>query len=133
MSEYLVKSNLRKTEWQIGSQVRQHQLICDERENDAGPNPVEYLCIAVNSCIAMSAGMVAKSRHLDISNIHLENYASTKDLGQGKSVVATMKIKIFFDTSLNHDQQAKFLAHTLRVSTVYQTLLKAVQIKVELA
>lgn len=133
MSEYLVKSSLTKTEWQIISRIRKHELVCDDRQGDAGPNPVEYLCTAVNSCIVMSAGMVAKSHHLDVRNIHVQNQAISKDLGRDESVVANMRIKVFFDSSLDHDQQEKYLAHTLRVSTVYQTLLKAIQIKVELA
>ncbi len=133
MSNYLVKTKLGEQEWQLINQVRTHQFICDDREYDAGPNPVEYLCGSVNSCIAMSAGMVAKSHHLDVSDFHLENRAETKDLGHGKSVVSNMKIKVFFTSSMAKENKEKFLAHVLHVSTVYQTVKQAVDIKVELA
>ncbi|GMM17963.1 OsmC family protein [Lactobacillus amylovorus] len=135
MSEYLVKSKLEGTEWQIANQTREHEFICDDndKEHDKGPNPVEYLCGSVNSCIVMSAGMVAKSHGLDVKNFRVENNAKTESLGHGKSVVTEMNIKVFFDSEMSKDEKEKFLAHTLHVSTVYQTVKEAVKIYVELA
>ena len=135
MSEYLVKSKLEDTEWQIANEVRDHVFICDDnsKEYDKGPNPVEYLCGSVNSCIVMSAGMVAKSHGLDVKNFRVENNAKTENLGHGKSVVTEMNIKVFFDSEMSKDEKEKFLAHTLHVSTVYQTVKEAIKIYVELA
>ncbi|MCI1911216.1 MAG: OsmC family protein [Lactobacillus amylovorus] len=135
MSEYLVKSKLEGTEWQIANQAREHEFICDDndKEHAKGPNPVEYLCGSVNSCIVMSAGMVAKSHGLDVKNFRVENNAKTESLGHGKSVVTEMNIKVFFDSEMSKDEKEKFLAHTLHVSTVYQTVKEAVKIYVELA
>ena len=135
MSEYLVKSKLEDTEWQIANQAREHKFICDDsdKEHDQGPNPVEYLCGSVNSCIVMSAGMVAKSHGLDVKNFCVENNAKTENLGHGKSVVTEMNIKVFFDSEMSKDEKEKFLAHTLHVSTVYQTVKEAIKIYVELA
>lgn len=135
MSEYLVKSKLEGTEWQIANQTREHEFICDDndKEHDKGPNPVEYLCGSVNSCIVMSAGMVAKSHGLDVKNFRVENNAKTESLGHGKSVVTEMNIKVFFDSEMSKDEKEKFLAHTLHVSTVYQTVKEAIKIYVELA
>ena len=135
MSEYLVKSKLEDTEWQIANQAREHEFICDDndKKHDKGPNPVEYLCGSVNSCIVMSAGMVAKSHGLDVKNFRVENNAKTENLGHGKSVVTEMNIKVFFDSEMSKDEKEKFLAHTLHVSTVYQTVKEAIKIYVELA
>ena len=135
MSEYLVKSKLEDTEWQIANQAREHEFICDDNdeEHDKGPNPVEYLCGSVNSCIVMSAGMIAKSHGLDVKNFRVENHAKTENLGHGKSVVTEMNIKVFFDSEMSKDEKEKFLAHTLHVSTVYQTVKEAIKIYVELA
>ena len=135
MSEYLVKSKLEDTEWQIANQAREHEFICDynDKEHDKGPNPVEYLCGSVNSCIVMSAGMIAKSHGLDVKNFRVENHAKTENLGHGKSVVTEMNIKVFFDSEMSKDEKEKFLAHTLHVSTVYQTVKEAIKIYVELA
>lgn len=135
MSEYLVKSKLEDTEWQIANQAREHEFICDgnDKEHDKSPNPVEYLCGSVNSCIVMSAGMIAKSHGLDVKNFCVENNAKTENLGHGKSVVTEMNIKVFFDSEMSKDEKEKFLAHTLHVSTVYQTVKEAIKIYVELA
>ena len=134
MSDYLVKSKLENTEWQIENQVRDHAFICDtnDSDHDAGPNPVEYLCGSINSCIVMSAGMLTKAHGLDVKNFRVENYAKTEKLGHGKSVVTEMTIKVLFDSQMTKEEKAKFLAHTLHVSTVYQTLKEAIKIYVEL-
>ena len=123
MSDYLVKSKLEDTEWQIKSDARDHSFICDVSDDkyNAGPNPVEYLCGSVNSCIEISAGM-----------IRIENQAKTEKLDHGKSVVTEMKIKVFFDSDMTRAEKEEFLAHSLHVSTVYQTLKEAIKIYVEL-
>lgn len=134
MSEYLVKSKLKDEEWQIANQVRDHVFICDDNseEHDKGPNPVEYLCGSVNSCIVMSAGMITKAHGLNVKNFHVENYAKTENLGHGKSVVTEMKIEVFFDSDMTKLEKEKFLSHVLHVSTVYQTIKEAIKIYVEL-
>lgn len=132
MSQYLMKTKLGQQEWQLINQVRDHTFICDDQGHDAGPNPVEYLCASVNSCIAMSAGMVAKAHHLNIQDFRLENRAETKKLGHGKSIVAQMKITVFFTSDMNQEDKENFLAHVLHVSTVYQTVKNALPITVKL-
>lgn len=132
MSEYLVKSHLGDKEWQIFNKTRNHEFVCDTVENNEGPNPVEYLAASVNSCIVMSAGMVAKSHQFDVKNFRVENSSETKDLGHGKSVVSEMNIKVHFDSEMSSSEREKFLAHVLHVSTVYQTVKQAVDITVEL-
>lgn len=135
MSDYLVKSKLENKEWQIANQVRNHTFICDDngKGHDAGPNPVEYLCGSVDSCIVMSAGMLIKAHQLNVKNFRVENYTKTENLGHGKSVVTEMQIKVFFDSDMSQEEKEKFLAHILHVSTVYQTVKEAIKIYVELA
>lgn len=133
MTKYLAKAHLNGHEWQIVNQIRNHQFICDDAAHNAGPNPVEYLCGAVDSCITMSAGMIIKEHKMDIKNFRLQNEAQTRDLGHGESIVTAMKIKLFFESTLTKEQQEQFLKHVLRVSTVYKTLAQAIEIKVELA
>ena len=69
---------------------------------------------------------------LDVKNFRVENQAKTENLGHGKSVVTEMKIKVFFDSAMTRVEKEEFLAHTLHVSTVYQTIKAAVKIYVEL-
>jgi uncharacterized OsmC-like protein len=136
MSEYKVTSNLGDQEWQIKNQARQHSFMCDdihEDGTDAGPNPVEYLTGAVNSCITMSAGMVIKSRQLPIKDFQLTTTAITKDLGHSRSIVDSMAIEVGMTTDLPADEQQAFVDHVLDVSTVYQTVAKAVEMTVTIA
>lgn len=133
MSDYQVKTDLQKEEWQLKNQARGHVFFADDIKDDhtdAGPNPVEYLTGAVNSCITMSAGMIIKSRKYDIHNFKLDTTATTKDLGHGKSIVTKMVINAHFDTSMTPQEQQDFMDFTLHVSTVYQTLAQSVEMEV---
>lgn len=40
---------------------------------NVAPNPVEYLAGAVNSCISISAGMIANVHHLDVKISKLQH------------------------------------------------------------
>ena len=97
-----------------------------------GPNPVEYLCGSVNSCIVMSAGMITKAHQLDVKNFNVKNYAKTEKMGYGKSVVTEMRIEVSFDSEMSKEEKEEFLAHVLHVSTIYQTIKEAIKIYVEL-
>jgi uncharacterized OsmC-like protein len=131
MSDYHVTADLTDQEWRIANKAREYSFICDDMQT--APNPVEYFVGSIDSCITMSAGMVAKSHDLDVRNFHLDTKAQTKDLGHGLSKVVAMKITVSFDSSMSQEEKEKFLAHTLHVSTVYQTVKDALPIEVELA
>lgn len=131
MTEYIVKSHVGDKEWQVFNQTGDLEFISDE--NQTAPNPVEYLTGAVNSCISISAAMVIKTHRLDVKNFRLENQAITEKLGHGKSIVSTMKIKVSFESeSMDDKQRQDFLDHVLHVSTVYQSVKDALNIKVKL-
>lgn len=136
MSEYKVTTCLGDSEWAIKNQAREHTFMCDTIKSDgqeAGPNPVEYLTGAVNSCVTMSAGMVIKSHQLAIKNFHLTTSATTKDLGHSQSIVTKMHLQVAMDTDLSKEEQQSFVDHVLAVSTVYQTVAKAVAMTVTIA
>ena len=62
----------------------------------------------------------------------MTNQAITTKLGHGKSVVSEMLITVSFDSSMSKEEKQDFLAHTLHVSTVYQTVSQSIKIYVEL-
>ena len=130
MTKYTVKSELTGTPWQIENRTKKHKFIVDE--SASGKNPVEYLAGAVNSCISISAGMIANVHHLDVKNFKVTNQAITTKLGHGKSVVSEMLITVSFDSSMSKEEKQDFLAHTLHVSTVYQTVSQSIKTYVEL-
>lgn len=136
MSEYQVHTDLQHEEWQLKNQARGHVFFVDDIKKDgtdAGPNPVEYLTGAVNSCIAMSAGMVSKSHHYEIHHFYLDTTATTQNLGHGKSIVTKMVINVHFDAHMTPAEKQNFIDHTLHVSTVYQTVAQSVEMEVNLA
>lgn len=136
MEKYIVNSELQDGTIQVDSKVRSHKLISDEimaeGGEDAGPNPVEYLGTAVNSCIAISAGDIAKANTQTLQNFHVENHVETKKLPHSStSVVSKMVIRVSFD-GIPEDKKQEFLSHTLHVSTVYKTLAKVIEMDVKL-
>ena len=131
MSEYVVNSEYSGEPWGIENGTQSYTFMADE-DKGKGPNPVEYLAGAVNSCISISAAMLAQHRKLDVHNFKIKNTAHTRKLGLGKSDVDTMKLEISFDTNMNEAEKAKFIKRTLEVSTVYQTVSKAVDIEIEI-
>lgn len=136
MSEYEVTTDVQKEEWQLKNQARHHIFFADEPQEDgtdAGPNPVEYLTGAVNSCIAMSAGMIIKSRKMAVNHFRVTTQATTKDLGHAQSIVSQMVINISFNSSLTDQEKQDFVDFILHVSTVYQTVSKSVKMKVNIA
>lgn len=132
MSKYEVKTEIGKKEWQLINHARDHEFICDTVEQNAGPNPVEYLSGAVNSCIAMSAAMIIKKHQMEIKNFVVHTTAITEDLGHAKSDVVAMKIRVSFDSPMSGEEKERFLNKVLHVSTVYQTLQKEVMMDVKL-
>lgn len=133
MSEYRVVTDLQAEEWQLKNQARGHVFFADDLKDDgtdAGPNPVEYLTGAVNSCIAMSAGMIIKSKKYAVENFRVSTKAVTKDLGHAQSVVDQMTIEISFDSSMTPEEKQKFVDFVLHVSTVYQTVSQSVKMTV---
>ena len=130
MADYRVSSHLTDRPWQIVNQAREYSFTCDDMTT--APNPVEYFTGAVNSCIAMSAGMVAKRHDLDVRDFRFDTEAETKNLGHGLSKVVAMKVKVSFSSDMDKEEQQKFLDHVLHVSTVFQTVKDAVPIEVTL-
>ena len=96
MTKYTVKSELTDTPWQIENRTKKNKFMADESASgkNVAPNPVEYLAGAVNSCISISAGMIANVHHLDVKNFKVTNQAITTKLGHGKSVVSEMLITV---------------------------------------
>ena len=134
MTKYTVKSELAGTPWQIENRTKKYKFIVDESASgkNVAPNPVEYLAGAVYSCISISAGMIANVHHLNLKNFNQTNQTSTTKLGHGKSVVSEMLITVSFDSSMSKEEKQDFLAHTLHVSTVYQTVSQSIKTYVEL-
>lgn len=132
MSKYIVTSKLGKADWQIDNQAREHKFIADTVDHNAGPNPVEYLCGSLNSCLSISAAMIIKKHQLDIKNYSLTTQAETKKVSPGKSVIDHIKVTMHLDTAMTDTEQKDFLSFVLHVSTVYQSIKDSIRIDVKI-
>lgn len=132
MKEIDVNSSYTGKQWEIDNQTNNNNKFYSD-ESISNPSPVEYLAGAVNSCISISAAMIANKHKLDVHNFHVKNKAIVSNLGHGKTEISTMKLCIYFDSDMSAKEKEDFIDFTLHVSTVYQTLIKGIKIKVEIA
>lgn len=134
MSEYTVDTNLADP-WKVENQTGSFTFLADEDQKSGGqnlgPNPVQYLTGALNSCITISAGMINRVHHMGVTNFHVHSTATTEKVGHKSSVVKIL-VEVSFDSDMDQKQREDFLSHTLHVSTVYQTLSKGIEVEVKL-
>lgn len=132
MGKYQVTTDLEGTPWQIKNVARDHTFICDALESDgghnAGPDPVEYLSGAVNSCVTMSIAYCDKVD--EIKNFKIVNEATTKELPHGQSMVSDMDLTISFDADMTQEEKQKFIEDILYTSTVYHTVSQIVKMHI---
>lgn len=134
MSEYIVDTKLEQP-WKIENQAKSFSFLSDESKKAGGqglgPNPVQYLIGALNSCITISAGMINNLHKLGVTNFQVRSKAITEKVGHLSSVTKIIT-EVSFDSSMDERNREDFLNHTLHVSTVYQTLRKGIDIEVRL-
>lgn len=135
MAGYDIKSELRPVGFQVRTTTNGHQVLADEplpAGTDAGPNPVEYLITALNSCLLISAGSVAKHRGYDVKNLKVESKAKVTGHPDGSSEVDEINTTFSFD-GLSAEDRQKFFERTLQVCTVHNTLEGGVKMNIKLA
>ena len=134
MSEYTVSTKLEQP-WKIKNKTGKFSFLADEPKSAGGqglgPNPVQYLIGAVNSCITISAGMINQVHDLGVTNFQVQSKAITEKVGH-KSSVTKIIAKVSFNSEMDEKERENFLSHTLHVSTIYQTLRKGINIEVKL-
>ncbi|MBP2056893.1 putative OsmC-like protein [Lactobacillus colini] len=133
MSEYIVDTNL-EDPWKANNNTGSFNFLADEEvkfSEAQGPNPVQYLTGALNSCITISAGMINQVHKLGVTNFKVHSKAITKKVGH-QSSVTKIETEISFDSEMDEKQREDYLSHILHVSTVYQTLKKCIDIEVKL-
>lgn len=130
MSEYIVESEYSGEPWGINNSTQRYSFIADEGKGK-GPNPVEYLTGAVNSCLSISAAMLINYHKLDIKNFKIKNTAHTRKLEHGMSDVESMDLEVSFDSEMSQEKQDSFVKRMFEVSTVYQTVAKAVKMNIK--
>lgn len=137
MSKYVINSTMRPSGYQVMNHAGDHQFMADEpviaKGTDAGPNPVQYLIAALNSCLAISARAVANNRHIDLRNLKVSSTGETVSLGKGRSKVDHIDTTVSFDCDLSAEEKQKLFDRILQVCTVHESLEGGIEMNVHIA
>lgn len=137
MSKYVINSEMRQSDYQVMNHAGEHQFIADEpviaKGTGAGPNPVQYLIAALNSCLAISAKAVANNRHIDMRNLKVSSTGETANLGKGRSAVTHIDTTVSFDCDLSAEDKQKLFDRIVDVCTVHESLTGGVEMNIKLA
>lgn len=117
-----------------------HQLIADEPKpygKDLGPNPYEFLLMAVGSCVGMTLRMYADRKGWDLQEVEIEldqERRHAKDCENCESedgYVHFIQKKLRFKGNLDEQQKARLLEISDRCP-VQKTLLNEIKIETSL-
>ena len=74
---------LGSTDFEMTAQVRQHKVIIDELVElggqDKGPEPTEYLCVALASCTTATIKMYLNHKQLKVNKLIVEVIKETTE------------------------------------------------------
>lgn len=132
---HLPKSETYKTTLTAGK----HELIADEPEevkggNDQGPDPYDYLLMALGSCTVMTVKMYAQRKEWPIENLFVElrhNKRHTEDCencDDPKSKIDHIEKELIVEGDLTEKQLNRLLEISNRCP-VNRTLLEDIKIK----
>ena len=117
-----------------------HQLIADEPQpygEDLGPNPYEFLLMAVGSCVGMTLRMYADRKGWDLQEVEIEldqERRHAKDCENCESedgYVHFIQKKLRFKGNLDEQPKARLLEISDRCP-VQKTLLNEIKIETSL-
>jgi putative redox protein len=116
-----------------------HELIADEGENveggrDEGPDPYDYLLMALGSCTVMTVKMYARRKEWPLDDIFLElrhhkkHGQDCKNSDDGQSKIDTIEKELIFEGDLS-DEQVDKLLEISKKCPVHRTLLGDIKIE----
>lgn len=118
-------------------EVRGFRVTIDEEESfggkNSGPNPVEYLLLALASCISITLKMVAQKKKLDIKNVIAEAQSDfdLEAFQRGEPVsLKEISLTVKVDSDENTDTLEKLLEEAERRCTVSNTLSAKVKARI---
>lgn len=138
MTQVKVKTGTEKYKTTILAST--HQLIADEPQpygKDLGPNPYEFLLMAIGSCVGMTLRMYADRKGWDLEEVEIEldqerkHARDCEDCESENGYVHFIKKKLRFTGNLDEKQKARLLEISERCP-VQKTLLNEIKIETEL-
>ncbi|MBX2877417.1 MAG: OsmC family protein [Saprospiraceae bacterium] len=117
-----------------------HQLVADEPQpygEDLGPNPYEFLLMAIGSCVGMTLRMYADRKGWDLQEVRIDleqerrHVKDCEDCESEDGYVHFIHKKLHFRGDLDEKQKARLLEISERCP-VQKTLLNEIKIETEL-
>jgi putative redox protein len=130
MSRPVSVSTAPSGKFQQNISVGRHTLIGDESKeaggDDAGPDPHEYLLVALGSCTSMTVKMYTDRKGWPLRSVRVDVVGTRRD--QTYAITRTIRL----DGELNTEQRARVLA-IANNCPVHKTLTGKIEITSELA
>ncbi len=105
--------------FKIETKMRDHVAIVDQPVqgggNDEGPNPLEYILIALSGCIATIGRIISKQRRIDLRGIKVDVEAdidtdflmgATKE---GRAGFTEIRVNVDIDADMTKEEKEAFL------------------------
>ncbi len=131
----VAKSSLKKIGRQVKAESGGHSIILDEpvsaKGTDAGANPVQYLLMALNGCLSITAQSLAASRGVKLDKFDLTTTGVTQRFPDKSSKVAKIKVVFDVETDLSDSEQKGFMDEVLKRCTVHNSLDKDIDYSFE--
>lgn len=131
-----------KGDMRVEGQTKNHTLIIDQPANmgggDAGPNPLEYLLVALGSCLGTVAAIVAKQEGIKLEGFSLEiegDYDLDFLMGKtqdGDGGFLEIRQSVFIDADLTDEEKTAFFGKVHSRCPVTGSLLNETRIMTEI-
>ncbi|WP_281165651.1 OsmC family protein [Liquorilactobacillus sicerae] len=124
---YEVKSILKQIGYQVRSQTGEYTLLADEPVRAGGtaaaPNPVQYLLMALNSCLAITAESIAKNHpEIKLEKFEIITTGKVKRFADKTSKVAAINVHFYLRTALDPKKERTFINSVIKYCTVHSSL-----------
>jgi uncharacterized OsmC-like protein len=130
-----------KDAMRVEGQANNHRLIIDQPADmgggDAGPNPLEYLLVALGSCLGTVAAIVAKQEGIKLEGFSLEiegDYDLDFLMGktqEGDGGFLEIRQKVSIDADLDDEKKTAFFEKVHSRCPVTGSLLNETRITSE--
>ncbi|TVQ02488.1 MAG: OsmC family peroxiredoxin [Balneolaceae bacterium] len=136
-SKKIVHIHLDKNNYETVMTAGRHELISDEPEHsggkDLGPDPYDYLLMALGSCTAITMRMYANRKKWPVEDIYVElrhykaHAEDCEDCEDPKARIDKIEKEIIVKGDLEEDQMNRLLEISKKCP-VHKTLLNQVEI-----
>jgi putative redox protein len=125
----------------VEAQAKQHTLIIDQPADmggdDAGPNPLEYLLVALGSCLGSVAAIIARQERIKLEGFSVEiegDYDLDFLMGKttdGEGGFLEIRQTVSIDADLTDDEKTVFFGKVHARCPVTGSLLNQTRITTE--